>query len=214
MPLVAFVGVYTAYLGAAQLATAIDPLNSRLMSALYVPLVVLGTVTIERLTLRAPAPTRRRAVWAAGAVLALFLVGQTIVFVRDARRDRAGVAYTAPSWQSSELADAARAVPLDADLYSNDPWGLWAILRRNGIEFAPFSGGYRSDATFAVPEWFLMSVKCRPSYLASFDSGWDFFYTAEELEQHVDLVPVSTDADGTLYRIEPLASDTEPCAWR
>ena len=149
-----------------------------------------------------------------GPVVALFLIGQTIVFVRDSRDARDGVLYTAPSWQASELARAARDVPADADLYSNDPWGLWAILRRNGIEYAPFRGGYRSDASFPVPEWFLMSVKCRPSYLAAFDSGYDFFYTAEQLREQVDLVPVSTEADGTLYRLQPLASDTEPCAWR
>jgi hypothetical protein len=68
--------------------------------------------------------------------------------------------------------------------------------------------------THAVPDWFLMGVRCGPSYFASFDEVGDLFYTAEELRRSVDLVPVATAADGTLYRLRPLASDTEPCARR
>jgi hypothetical protein len=217
VPLLAFVGIYSGYLFASQMTIAINAINTRLLAPMYVPLVVLGTLAVERFAILVPAHARRFVLLIAVLVLALVFVDQSLGFVREARRASRegasydGFSYGAPSWQSSDLAAAARRVPTDAILYSNDSWGLWAILKRQPLLPVPARTGYRSDTKLAVPEYFIRAVECTPSYFAAFDRGQSFLYTPEELRQFVDLVVVSAHPDGTLYRFGPRSPSSTSC---
>jgi hypothetical protein len=189
----------------AQLITALDPINLRLMAPVYIPFVIVGTVAIERLLALVPATARVRAVPLVGSVLALFLLGQAIAFAYVVRRsEREPVCKTGPSCQSSDLANVvARKVPVGANLYSNNGYLLWTLLGREPIVEAPATGSYRSNVTFTMPASFLADVGCKVSYLAWFISGNNYYFTPEELKKYVNVFVVATASDGLLYRLKP-----------
>jgi hypothetical protein len=206
-PILAFTGSYVAYLALAQLATALDPIDLRLMSPVYIPLIVLGTVALERVFSLVPATTRTRVVVIGGSLLAIFLVGQALAFAYvDGRSSLEPPCDLGQSCKSSELADAVtREVPVGANLYSNNGYLLWTVLRREPILEAPAKASYRSNVTLAIPDRFITDVTCRVSYLAWFHRGSSNFFTPAELGNRVMLRVVATGSDGRLYRITPLS---------
>ncbi|HXH56655.1 glycosyltransferase family 39 protein [Iamia sp.] len=207
VPLLLFVGAYATYLALAQLATALNPIGTRLMSPLWVPLVVLGTVGLERLPLCVPEPRRRLARSVGAGLLVLFVLGQGVAAARDVRAAAVnGVGYAVPSRLSPDLAAAVRDLPGEAILYTNDPNGLWAASQRQPLRSSPAKGDYRTGEARALPARFLRLTACNDSYLAWSDrETHDYFFTPDELEEHVQLTVAAAEADGTLYRISPLA---------
>ena len=207
-PLLCSVAVYSCYLGAAQLSIAFDPIGSRLMSPIYVPLVVLLATAFDRLTEVLGEDHRRRVRRIATVVFAVFLVGQSVVFLTDARRSGSeGTEYAATSWKSSEFIAAVRDLPTDADLYSNVPAGIWAVLQREPIRRSPEKSQRRGTANIAISKEFLTRVQCNYAYLAwSQDAVGDYLYTPDELGQYVNLEVISTPEGGTVYRVLPLVS--------
>ncbi len=207
-PLLCLVAVYSCYLGAAQLSIAFDPIGSRLMSPIYVPLVVLLATAFDRLTEVLGEDHRRRVRRIATVVFAVFLVGQSVVSLTDARRSGSeGTEYAATSWKSSEFIAAVRDLPADADLYSNVPAGIWAVLQREPIRRSPEKSQRRGTANIAISKEFLTRVQCNYAYLAwSQDAVGDYLYTPDELGQYVNLEVISTPEGGTVYRVLPLVS--------
>src|SRR5439155_10078674 len=138
LPLLGVVGAYSAFILVAKVVTNLDPVDTRLLSPLFIPLLVLGVVAIERLDLLMPARARSLITPVVVALLVLFMLGQALVFTREVRRSTlGGRGYASRSWQSSALANAAKEVPPTALLYSNDPWGIWAVDGREPILFSP-----------------------------------------------------------------------------
>lgn len=212
LPLVAFVVIYAGYVIAAQLATAIDPIDTRLLSPLYVPLVILGAIVLDAVAVEGR--VGRVAVPRLAVALALAaIVVQGQLFVRTARASAVhGNGYATPAWQSSALAATVGRLPADVDIYSNGSDALWAVLQRQPLLQSPAKGLPRSDVRQDLPPEFLVDVGCQPSYLAWFDTiDRPYLFAPDELRNYVRLRRVSADADGTLYRIEPKAPPRTPC---
>jgi len=216
VPLIAFVVCYFGYLVFAKVTVAFDAVDTRLLAPLYVPIVVLMAIGLERVLglLAVGRLDRLRSV----------LIGATVVFVGVQMvgathttwvSARDGVGYTARTWQASELAAATRSVPQTAVLYSNVADGLWAVLEREPILGSPAKTAYRSDVQLAFPQEMLEHARCDETYLAWFTSEDRGGYTPAELGAEMRLVVVSELDDGTLYRISALpgaADGAAPCA--
>ncbi len=202
IPLLCFAGAYTAYLVLAQLTTAFDQLDTRLLSPLYVPLVVLTVLAIDRLELAIPG--RRRAI-ASGLVaggLALFVLFQAQSFARGAHQSSAsGPELAAQGWRSSTLVHAAAAIPARAHLYSNVPDAVWAESGRQPTLFSPLRKAYRSSLALQVPSTFVSTMGCSDTWLAwSTDPSAGDYFTPRQLARYVDLQTASPPS--------PMASST------
>jgi hypothetical protein len=212
VPLVAFVATYAVWLVVSELTTEIDAPGTRLMSPLYLPLLVIAAVAVDRLWMLVPKSRRRHILPIGAALLFLLTVDQGLAFAREARTSRAqGVGYATQSWRSSQLVQAAGEVPAYANLYSNDPWALWIILRRQPVLQTP----YRTAVSVqGIPTLggFVRGVDCNTSYLAWFTD--DPFvlsgrFTPEQLGSHVEVRTLAVERDGTLYELGPQATISE-----
>ena len=205
VPLLCFAGAYTAYLVLAQLTTAFDQLDSRLLSPLYVPLVVLAVLAVDRLTPIIPAPRRAIAGTLAGAALALLVIFQAQAFARDAHESSTtGPELASPYWSSSTLVHAAASIPARARLYSNIPDAVWAESGREPTLFSPLRKAYRSSRTLQVPATFVSTVDCSDTWLAwSTSPAAGDFFTPRQLARYVDLRPVRIEPGGIVYRMTP-----------
>jgi len=216
LPLVCIVVVYSGYLIAAQLTAAFDPINSRLMSPLFVPLVVLVAVGLDRARAVVPASARRTTTKVVSVALVVLVVAQAGLAVRLTWiSGRDGVGYSTAQWRDSELAMLAEEVPPTAHLYSNVPAALWSVLRRGPLRRIPEKQQRRSPIPIPMSAEFLRTVRCDTTFLAWSDRGeGDFLFTPEELEEYVQLAVVAEAEDGTLYEVTPLPADVEqgpPC---
>ncbi|HKY14086.1 MAG TPA: hypothetical protein VJM33_04120, partial [Microthrixaceae bacterium] len=213
-PLTCFVGVYAAYLVAAQITTAFDPIGTRLMSPMFVPLVVLCTALLERSWGLIGSARRPRLAFAAIGALVVLFVGHAVVFVVEARDANVeGVEYASRSWRDSEFVAAVGRVPADADLYSNVPAGVWAVHRREPLWKSPEKSLRRARQAVEMDPAFLRTVTCRPVYLAWSDEAvGDYLFTPEELRDHVELEEVEAVDDGAIYRVRPLTDGTAQSA--
>lgn len=192
---------YTAYLALAQLTTAFDPINSRLLSPIFIPLVVAVTVAIDRMAVLTPGRLRR----ATAVVLIGVVAVQGASFAIDTVRwGTDGKGFATLKWQESELAAAAAKLPDQASVYSNRSVGLWAATGRAPLLDAPRATAYRSSQETPVPGAFIEAADCGETYLAWFTESAKKAGPPEELTEVVTLTPVSEFDDGTLYRLGPL----------
>lgn len=194
---------YTAYLVLAQLTTAFDGINSRLLSPIFVPLVVAVAVAIDRLA----ALTSERLRRAVAVVLIGVVAVQAIAFVNDAvEAGRNGRGYARSAWQQSELADAVAELPDGVAIYASQPDGIWAATGRELVQMSPqLRALSSSDELVEISAEFLSAAACGEAYLAWFDSnGRRYLRTPEQLAEVVTLTPVAESDDGTLYRLGPL----------
>ena len=199
--LLAWVGVYVGYLLLAQVTTAIDPIDNRLMSPVFVPLVVILVAVGEWAVAGRPR-------WLSGAVLAavsLFLVAQAANTASMARSGgREGIGLGRVDLDGTQLADAVhQMVPADAVQYTNDPPRLWALTGRRPLQAAPRVLGLRNSPVEGELAAFAQTVGCAdsPVYLALFEPASPRDVPFDELAAAVDLDLVVATDDGSLYRV-------------
>lgn len=211
--LVAFVVVYSGYLVAAQLMTAFDPIGTRLMSPLFVPLVVLVAALVDHVGDVVPVAQRQLLGRVALVGGVLLVAVQGVAFAAEVvESGRDGIDYSARDWQDSELVRAAGEVPDEARLYSNLPAGMWAVLQREPLVRSPEKSSRRGSERIAMSQEFLEAVACSDSYLAwSDEAEGDYLFTPDELGEYVQLDVVDELDDGTLYRITPIDADAVAC---
>lgn len=194
-----FVAVFTAYLIVAKLTTAFEPLDTRLMSALAVPLLVLGAVVADHGLDRTRS---RRGARVLGAVLLVFLAGQAAATVTLAvLHGRDGRHYAARPESPLTTAASGR----EAIRFANDPGQFWNQTRIQPVFPAP-----RRTLVHGIPvtgelERFAQrACGAEPIDLVWYDTteveGW---YGIDEIAVVVDLTLVTRKADGALYRVAP-----------
>ena len=207
VPLLCFTGAYAAYVVAAQLTTAFDQLDSRLLSPLYVPLLVLAVLAIDRLGATIPEPRRAIVSTAVFATMALLVLFQAGAFARHAQESStSGPEYAVQYWSSSTLVRAAASIPDRAHVYSNIPDAVWAESGREPILFSPLRQAYRSSLSLRVPPTFVSTVGCSDTWLAwSTNPAAGDYFAPRQLAHYVDLQRVATEPDGILYRMTPRA---------
>lgn len=214
--LVVFPIVYGGYVAAGQLATWTDPADSRLLSPVYVPLVVLGAMALERWAVPARARLPRLALVAATVALLAYVgvVGlRTAAETADAALN--GKAFADQGFQDSEVFVAAADLPADADVYSNVADGMWTVLRREPLRAVPTVRPVSNpDDVQPVDPEFLAAVACTESYLVWSEhplAERTYLVTPDELAEVLELEIVSETADGTVYRMSDPAGATD-CA--
>lgn len=208
-PTVVFTLTYSAYIIIAQTMVAFDKLNSRLMSPIIVPAIVLAAGVIERTIATLPAVQRLNARRAAASALSVLLLIQLTLFGLDVfRSGRDGVDYGSREWQSSETLRAAKDLPKSATIYSNTPAGTWAVVRRQPILISPLKEGRRTGEPVPMSEEFLTDVRCKDVYLVWMNSSTsNYLLTPEELTQYVDVERTAVAGDGAIYRLSPIEAD-------
>lgn len=201
---VGFVAVYTTYLVVASLGTAFEPINSRYLSPVYVPLVVLAAMGVGSALDRWPAPVTLR--WTQGASVALVLLFAVASLddVRTGARD--GIGYNVDSVVGSDL--AAEALQLaeadrDAVLYSNLPFGLWAATRLQPVQWSPLAEGFRGAPIEGELESLVARVACAPdsSYLVRYRFGHRRAMNLEGIRAALDVKRVIVADDGAIFQL-------------
>lgn len=201
---VLFIVVYVGYLTGAALSTSFEPTNSRYLSPVYIPSVVLAAVALVGVLRRLSSARWRRLI---GALAVTFVGAQAMVSIGDARDDAAdGIGFNSRGWSESGVASAASdliARSGDAVVYSNHPNALWAATRMQPIHFAPRDVGFRGAPVRGELDAFAERVSCTEadSYLVVFLLGDDRVMRLAEIRQAVDVRPVATADDGAIFEV-------------
>jgi hypothetical protein len=117
--LATFVAFYSAVIVLAVLVEPYLPISDRYLYPVYVALVLLGAVTMPALS-RTPGLRRAIAVPVAGFVALSLVRGAKIV----TEGFNEGWGYSSQRWRSSPAVRYVNGLPLDAAVYSDDPYAL------------------------------------------------------------------------------------------
>jgi hypothetical protein len=201
VPLLAFVGSYLVYLVTAQVTTAFDALNSRLMSPVYVPLVVLTAVGLDRVALL----MRWRALRiVGGVVLAVVVALNAVVCVRAVRYDRdTGLNAALALFDGSPVVDAVAALPDGDVLFASGPSVLALLSGHQPVRPAPPLTELRTNVPLDVPSSFADTVACTQSWLAELGPTSPDVHPIADLADVVDVTLVQEWPEGRLYRLTP-----------
>lgn len=203
---VGFVLTYVAYLVAASLRTAFEPINSRYLSPVYVPVVVIAAAGLATVLGTVSSPAVRRAL---GALPVLFIALLLITSVDDARTGAAdGIGHNTAAWVDSELASAAADLvdsTRGAVVYSNQPFSLWAGTRMQPIRWAPLETGFRGAEVAGELEALARQVACAPetTFLVRYRFGSPRVFSNEEIRTVVKVQRRTVTEDGAIFQLTP-----------
>jgi hypothetical protein len=219
--------VYTAYLVGAALFTPLAPLNTRLMSPIYVPAVVVLAACVAAGLRRIPSQAWRTA---AGATLVVGIALQGAAAVGDARdAGRDGVEYNRTAVEDSQLAaETARLVDATpgAVVYSNVPHALWRGTGIRPILWSPRETAFRGARVTGDLDALEWRVACSwpATYLSLFTFGSQRVIGLDEIRESVDVERVAVADDGAVFRLtsrsqpdcdgDPPVCSIESVPWR
>lgn len=208
VPLASFILTYLAYVVMAQLTTSFDALDSRLLSPLYVPLIALAGVAVERIGW----PKRTAAAVRISALVAgSFLVGQFLTSVRDVRAGfLSGIGFNSRSSAESDLgATMAGIASRDPDappiVFTNRPGVLWSSSGLQPLYSLPSGPAIDRERLLALTaDQTLVDCTAGDLFLAVFDSIGDAQPTVVLDDDGLRLV--GHYSDGRLYQADLPAS--------
>jgi 4-amino-4-deoxy-L-arabinose transferase-like glycosyltransferase len=209
LALVIYVSVYVVVVVSAG-KTAGASVNQRIVTPLYVPVLILGAVLLE-VTLRrlASVGEGRWVAIAPGFVVLVVLtyLGSTAASFASQTwsNGEAARGYTQENSEGFQLVPVVEALPPRAMIATNRPWTLFEATGRQPI--VPSPGKVAPELSLipiSVSELASQSCK-RPVYLAWFVDGAQWPYTPAQLARHhLGLRSVQTLSDGAvLYSIRP-----------
>jgi hypothetical protein len=180
------VGGYVAYLVVSELVTKIDPLGTRFLSPIYVPLLVLAAVAVEALL----ADRRHWGIIGAATIVALWSIGSLVKSVSYASQTRGG--FAASNWASADFLAAVDALPSNSRIVSNVGDGIYYTTGREPIALGP-----RDPATLRA------AVRAgAPVYLAwHVPNHRDVARPAQLRRDGFTLDAVARVPDGVVYRV-------------
>ena len=200
IPVALFIICYSTYLVLAEMVTAIDGIDSRLMSPLLVPLVVLLAVAVDRSRFRRQARIRVQRL-----LTLIVAIGVTASILTVAKLATQPQGFAAREWRDSELIQAVRDLAPSAVIYSNYPDAIWAVSSRQPVYQAPLRTEYPSRRAAMKPRGFLTEVACHFTYLAWFSGGpaegRPYVKTPSDLTRLVRVHRIQKTPDGSLYRL-------------
>ena len=150
-------------------------LSARVLSPVYVPVVVLALWLFEYVRVRAGGQTAR---FLLNGVAGLAIVGLAAFVVWSAAlawsHGRHGQGYASPSFASSELIGAVGRLPSTARVYSNDPLAVAYVAGRLPVGLALTPGQQNAIGRRSASEAELERLACaHPVHLAWFGSNLD-----------------------------------------
>lgn len=207
MPSLCFLFTYIGYMVVSATGTAFDPIDNRLLSPAYVPLILLIVFTVDNVRLF---PDKRSLRHALSIILitgfSLWLVdnaARTIAFAVSLARDGAG-GYSATVWRESDLARHIKEYPLRGQIYSNAPEAVYILTGRTA-RLSPRKHPYRSPGK--TEESMLLLKKSVASnsdtYLVWFEGSntVSSLYSPEELRSLFEVNTVAVKSNGAVYLI-------------
>lgn len=217
-PTVVFTATYLAYLSFAKWTTFLDPIDDRLLSPVFVPIVVMTTASLARIQ-STPTPTHDRRTRSTRVVIAVasLALASTLAFtLRDIgdgefRRHQ----YNTARWRDSELAAATLTAADDSDarVLTNAVPGLWVATELSRIIQMPLAIDWMGLVPTGEMARFTRSVHCSdaPLLLALYSEGSTETIPIGDLGAIARFTIVGTYADGTLYRVEPVGEPPVDC---
>jgi hypothetical protein len=203
-PLAFFVALYLLYLVATASVVAFAPIHNRYLIPVYVPIVVLGAWTFERVRARL-GPMAQQVVT---AVAVVWIAANVVWFgahALRARQDGAG-GYSTVAWHESALMEDVRQWSPDEPLVSNDVKAVQLFADRVIPESAARTYVGSADSTGDLAR-FVALVECEGEVgLAWFSEPGTRgrLYSPTQLAERLSVVPVATRDDGVLYAVTPL----------
>ncbi len=219
MPILVFGAVYGAYMWTAQQSVAMEALNLRLLSPLYVPCLLVAVTIVDRaVSLTSTGAVRVALAFGAVAVVAV----SALSFMRYGNRvGREGIGLSEMAWRAreAEVAAGVQRLPADALLFSDEPFALWALTGRDPIFTSPNRTlDNRSTALADEIPAFTSAARCRPFYFLDFmDSAavpgvFPFLHRIDLDHQPFTFETVADFVDGSLYLVRPTPTDERPPA--
>jgi hypothetical protein len=201
VPLVSFTVGYAAILWTSSLRTHLEPIANRLLSPIYVPLLVIAAIAVDQFLSTAGRNTKVMVSTALAGCLAL----QIFSFASTADFDSRGRGFAAANWRNSDMIAQVAKLPDDAVIYTNELHPVWLHTRRDSLRRLP-GAGFR-DSIRLLSE----TAACEKTYLALFDGPRRNLLGPAELEAYVDLEVISEQRDGSLFRMTGKSALERPC---
>lgn len=215
VPLVLLTVVYVGYLIGSATVVAVTnssaQLGTRFVAPVFVPLVVLGAWLFERVRAALPTPRWRTVV----TVLAVVWIGANALWfagraVGLARTGAGG--YATATFRDSPLLPLVDRLDLSVPTYSNEQYGISAILDKN-VRASVAARYFHSTAPTGQLRGFLKSVACDGhARLIWFEPNTHGnLYTPGELARHLIVTPVARTSGGAIYDLRPRPGVTPRC---
>jgi hypothetical protein len=201
-----YVVIYATLVVVSTAVTALDPVNGRYLSPMYVPLIIALVVLLGSLTSEHNSARRWNAVTLTAAAVACWLVYPTVTSAGLLERyitDGAGGFHTS-RWMDSELARYVRSHEFADVVYANEPYALY-FLTGKITQQSPRRYFYRSKVLTGDLETLNSQIgNLDHVNLIWFDGYWgDFLYTPEDLRERYSLGELERVQDGAVYSITP-----------
>jgi len=206
MPSITIIGfavIYTGYIVASASIAALDPIGSRLLSPVHIPIVLILLFTADRFcSWFAKGIGKQVFAYIAGAAICLWLI-YNVSGIYSGVSYYAGHGaggYSDDTWQNSVLVGHVESIPEKCTLYSNYPDVIYLMTGRQCF--------YLPKKDSSVYEYgfdkFKASVKnSDSSYILWFRRGTvNWTYDIEGIRPYFHLDKLWEEGDGVVYRIE------------
>jgi 4-amino-4-deoxy-L-arabinose transferase-like glycosyltransferase len=206
IPFLLFAVVYSIFLLFSATSTAFDHIDTRLLSPVYVPLVLglLPAVYVLRVSLDRGRRPKYMAVALIVGMVCWSALATWDLGLRVTATDGGGLNYNARRWRDSDLMEFLRDHTFTGVIYSNDPASLYFHTGLSA-RMSPRKHEYRqpSNATDDLAELSMGLRSSDRTFLVwTTLHEWDYLYTLDELKAVFDLHLMAKLSDGMVYRIQ------------
>lgn len=206
-PIISFAAIYLVALLLSASHVAFDQINNRLLSPIYLPVLIVVVSLIPALLAAARTrwPPRLSVVALIGAVLLIIgMGGATGASLMNWHQHGAGGLNT-DVWHQSELITYLRQHPPspNVSVYSNAPWALRALAGIPSAQLSPQKKWYQSEQIRITLEELQASWPTEEGafFVWSELQYSPHFYTVDELQTVAEFRPIVRLIDGAVYEI-------------
>jgi hypothetical protein len=199
LPATIFAATYFAFLTSTSLRIGHDPMDDRLLSPMFVPLLLVIVVVSAELSDSVRGRISRRvldSVLAAVALVWLVVPARSILAHVDQRETLGGWQYGSRSWRESETIRFVNSglLPTDCIVYSNEPYALY-VNSGVPVDVAP------SQSELTEPD--VSAPGPTPICVVWFTDLRDPSVPRDRRPTELPLTKLASFSDGAVYRIEP-----------
>jgi hypothetical protein len=209
VPLVLVASTYLIYLTLTASLVAFAAINTRFMSPVFIPFVVIAAWVFERARQQVSDSLRTVMTVIAVAWLAISLVWFGGQMVSSARNGAGG--YATKRWHNSKVITDVRRIDPSAPTYTNDSAAIELFTGRV-VDLSVAKTFFASNEETGALASFLHSVRCagKVELVWFLPNGRPRLYSPDELSQHLHVVPRVTRGDGVIYDVTPKPGDARP----